>query len=371
MAKRKTSAQSAWHALVRTKTKQYGGKRGMQMAAAEWRKRKGGASRNSTKARKSARKNPAPVSNPYFRYKVPAGVMANPYFKYSPGTSAYNPYVHAHKRKTSKGKKAHVKGHYRKAKKNPPARYKVPAGVVANPVFENDFFSKTGATSRTAAPMGASVEQAKGFFAKFVTKEFLFDHFAPLTVGFLGTKLLIGALSRSQEVKPTDSPERAKVLNDRLVLLNKYRSPLLMASGVALGLGVGMVFKSTDWAVRVTTGGIFAGLLSILERQEFYTTWMSLPPLEGLNGLGAISTSAKDKIAKLVEQEVAREAASMSGLGRGMGAYVTEGDIRQQESFQGMDAYVTDQELRARETGPGARSGVSMDEFLAGPDMGL
>lgn len=307
-----------------------------------------------------------------FRYRVPAGVVANAGFRYTvpAGVVANKP----KRRKKSSRSKPKRRSTRRSTRRNS-FRYRVPGGVLANPIFENVAYTGPGGYTgaRGAFSGGPTTEAAVKYAKEFAGKDFLVNHLLPITSGFIGSKLVIGMLIPKvfgpKEGSTADEKAKAEA---RMAKLKKAEPWIMMGSGVVGGFAVGMAFKRTDIAMKVGTGAILAGLITLLERWQTYRTFVGLEGLSSSFGAD-VSDSLRKKLAKAVREEVKKVESGMSGVrGSGMGAYVTERDIRTPETFNPMDAYVTEEELEQPETGMGnPRGGVSMDEYLAEPALGL
>jgi len=295
------------------------------------------------------------TANAGFRYTVPAGVVANK----------------PKRRKKTSRRKPKRRSTRRSTRRN--FRYRVPSGVVANPIFENVEYGGWGqsAQGRAFASGTPTSEAAVKYVKEFAGKDFLVNHMLPITSGFIGSKLVIGMLiPKLFGVKEGQTPDEKAKAEVRMEKLKRAEPWIMMGSGVIGGFAVGMAFKRTDIAMKVGTGAMLAGFVTLLERWQTYRSFVGL---EGVpSSLGAdVSDSLRKKLARAVREEVKKVEAGMSGTRGGFGAYVTEQDIRTPETFSNMDAYVTEEELEQPETGGfgNPQGGVSMDEYLAEPAL--
>jgi hypothetical protein len=213
--------------------------------------------------------------------------------------------------------------------------------VVANPFVKANVFSN---------PSASYAMSAKNFVMGFTVPAYWTNEILPLVGGLVGAKVLSGFLIPWVFKKKWDSDPAfvAKV--------KKWKPAIEMGAALAAGLAVGYGTKRTDLAVKITTGGIVAALLSLLERQPKYIEYA-----EKLDGMGAVSDEVKSKLAKQVQDELSEG----GGIDQYYDdTYATTEDSGWMDGTDGVDAYATEEDTVGAGTVSG---GISMDQFLAEP----
>jgi len=224
-------------------------------------------------------------------------------------------------------------------RRNQPFRYTIPAGVVANPYVKANVFSNPSATMTMSA---------KNFIMGFTVPAFWINEVLPLGGGFVGAKVISGLLIPMLFKKKWDS-DPAFVAN-----IKKWKPAIEIGSALVAGLAVGFATKRTDMAVKITTGGILAALVSLLEKQPKYIEYA-----EKLDGLGQVSEEMKSKLAQAVQDRLS------SGVDQYDLDYATTEDsgwMDGTEGVAGVDAFATEED-----TVGGVSGGMSLDQFNAMP----
>ena len=289
--------------------------------------RKRGKRAANPRRRNPRRRNPAPRP---FTYALSPSVSANPYVK-----------ANRRRRKPARRRNSRRSNPRRRnpRRRNQPFRYTIPAGVVANPYVKANVFSNPSATMTMSA---------KNFIMGFTVPAFWINEVLPLGGGFVGAKVISGLLIPMLFKKKWDSDPAF------VATIKKWKPAIEIGSALVAGLGVGFATKRTDMAVKITTGGILAALVSLLEKQPKYIEYA-----EKLDGLGQVSEEMKSKLAKAVQDRLS------SGVEQYDLDYATEEDtgwMDGADGVSGVDAFATEED-----TVGGVSGGMSLDQFNAMP----
>jgi hypothetical protein len=226
-----------------------------------------------------------------------------------------------------------------------------------NPYVKAGFFENPGTVQATVG----------GFIKGFTASDFLMKELAPLGGGFIATKILTAKVLPMILKPGADASAAAKTRWDSMV---KWKFAFEALFALASGLAVGYGLKKTDFAVRWTTGGLLASLVSAIE--HFWGDWGKFTSLDGI-GVG-VSPTLKTQLAKAVREEIEKAEAGMSGYGP-PGATFLETEDEYMDAYAtaeneggAMSAYATEDEMTA---GLAEGGGIGLDAYLAEPAQGI